>query len=186
MRLVCSLAEKLLLLHVQNDKNMKKPIYICVCLLASLLLSSCAGEFNQVFKSTDYDYKYEFAKECFARGKYGHAISLLQELVTIKKGSEEAQECLYMLAMASYCSRDYEGASATFKKYFSTYPKGVYAEQASFYVGQSLYECTPEPRLDPRPPSAPSTPTSSFLTIIPSRISVSRPKAVSMSCRTSW
>ena len=151
MRLVCSLAEKLLLLHVQNDKNMKKPIYICVCLLASLLLNSCAGEFNQVFKSTDYDYKYEFAKECFARGKYGHAISLLQELVTIKKGSEEAQECLYMLAMASYCSRDYEGASATFKKYFSTYPKGVYAEQASFYVGQSLYECTPEPRLDPTP-----------------------------------
>ena len=121
------------------------------CFAIGLLLSSCAAEFNRVYKSTDYDYKYEYAKESFARGKYNQAISLLQELVTIKKGSDDAEECLYMLAMASYCSRDYESAATTFKKYFSSYPRGIYAEQASYYVGQSLYESTPEPRLDQTP-----------------------------------
>lgn len=117
----------------------------------ALMFSSCASEFNQVYKSTDYDYKYEYAKESFAKGKFSRAISLLQELVTIQKGTDNGEECLYMLAMAQYCSRDYESASATFKKYFSSYPKGIYAEQASYYIGQSLFQSTPEPRLDQTP-----------------------------------
>ncbi len=128
---------------------MKKPVFILACI--SLLVCSCATEFNRVYKTSDYDYKYEFAKQCFAEGKFNQAITLLQELVTIQKGTENAQECLYMLAMAEYCDRDYESASATFKKYYSSYPKGLYAEQASFYVGQSLYQSTPEPRLDQTP-----------------------------------
>lgn len=128
---------------------MKKNLFILVCALA--MMSGCATEFNRVYKTNDYDYKYEFAKQCFAEGKFTQAISLLQELVTIQKGTDNAQECLYMLAMAEYCDGDYESASATFKKYHSSYPKGIYAEQASFYIGQSLYESTPEPRLDQTP-----------------------------------
>jgi len=49
-----------------------------------------------------------------------------------------------MLAMAEYGLRDYEAASEAFKKYYQTYPQGYYAEMASFYIGQSLYEGTPE------------------------------------------
>lgn len=119
--------------------------------LAAFMLSSCAGEFNRVFKSTDYDYRYEYAKQSFAEGKYVRAVTLLQDLITIKKGHEDAEEALYMLGMAEYMSRDYESASATFKKYYQTYPKGIYAEQASFYTGQALYEGAPEPRLDQTP-----------------------------------
>ena len=117
----------------------------------ALLMTSCAGEFNRVFKSTDYSYRYEYAKQCFAEGKYQRAVSLLQDLITLKKGTDEAQESLYMLAMAEYMTGDYESASTTFKKYTTTYPKGMYAEQAAYYVGQSLYESAPEPRLDQTP-----------------------------------
>mgnify|MGYP003457173944 FL=1 len=127
-------------------REMKK--YVISLAILATLLTSCASEFNRVYKTTDNDYKYEFAKECFARGKFTQAITLLQELVTIQKGTDNAQECLYMLAMAEYCDRDYESASETFKKYYQTYPKGIYAEQAAFYIGQSLYQSTPEPRLD--------------------------------------
>lgn len=116
--------------------------------LAALVLTGCAGEFSKVFKSNDVAYRYEYAKQSFAEGKFSRAASLLQDLITMKKGSDEAQEALYMLGMAEYMSRDYESASATFKKYYQTYPKGFYAEQAMFYVGQSLYESAPEPRLD--------------------------------------
>ena len=130
-----------------KDIKMKKYAYI-IPLLCIALLSSCAAEFNRVYKSNDIDYKYEFAKECFAIGKFNQAVVLLQELVTIQKGTDKAQECLYRLGMAEYCDRDFESASETFKKYFSSYPKGIYAEQACFYIGQSLYQSTPEPRLD--------------------------------------
>lgn len=62
---------------------MKKSFFIGICV--ALLLTSCAHEYNQVYKTTDNNYKYEFAKECFAKGKYGFAVPLLQDLVTIER-----------------------------------------------------------------------------------------------------
>lgn len=126
---------------------MKRSIY-GLAVSAMLVLSGCANEYNNVFKTGDNSFKYEYAKESFVKGKYVRASTLLQDLVTIQKGTENAQESLYMLAMAEYNSRDYEGAAATFKKYHTSYPKGEYVELAEFYVGQSLYMSTPEPRLD--------------------------------------
>ena len=128
---------------------MKKYYIVMVCCVA--LLTSCASEFARVYKAADNEYKYEYAKECFAKGKFQQAILLLSEQVTIQKGRQNAQESLYLLAMAQYCNRDYEAASATFKKYFQSYPKGIYAEQACYHIGQSLYQSVPEPRLDQTP-----------------------------------
>lgn len=120
-------------------------------LFLALMFSGCATEFNRVYKSADANYKYEYAKECFARGKYQQAATLLSDVVTIQKGRSTAQESLYMLGMAQYGNRDYDAASATFRKYFTSYPKGDYAELASYYIGQSLYQSAPEPRLDQSP-----------------------------------
>lgn len=121
---------------------------ILYALGASLLFSSCAKEFNEVYKSPDYAYKYEYAKECFASGKYTRATTLLQELIVQEKGHSAEQESLFMLAMAEYNNKDYETAAEAFKKYTKSYPRGVYAEQAYFFIGQSLYMNSPEPRLD--------------------------------------
>ena len=115
---------------------MKKCIFILSCM--ALLLTSCKSEFNAVYKYGDNEAKYEYAKEFFANGKFQQAISLLEELVTIKKGSDEAQECLYMLAMAQYNNQDYDVASETFKKYGASFPRGTFAEPAAFDVGESL------------------------------------------------
>ena len=138
------------------------PILICV-----MLLSGCAQEFNKVYKSTDYIYKYEYAKECYARGKYTRAITLLQEMVTMMKGSENGQECLYMLAMSEFLNKDFETAAEYFKKYSSSYPRGEYAELAKFYIGESLYMSTPEPRLDQTPTVAAISAFQDFLDTYP-------------------
>ena len=129
-----------------KNKSMRKCFPIII--VSAMLLTGCANEFNQVYKTSDYSYKYEYAKECFMKGKYTRAVTLLQDLVTLQKGTDNAQESLYMLAMAQYLGKDYESAATTFKKYYSSYPKGVYAEMAQYYIGQSLYMSTPEPRLD--------------------------------------
>lgn len=125
---------------------MKKLTLIATCV--ALLMTSCVNEYNQITKSGDYTLKYEYAKQCYAQGKYSRAVPLLQELVTMKKGSTEGEECLYMLAMAEFGMKDYETASEYFKKYFSSYPKGRYVENAKYYVGESLFQNAPEPRLD--------------------------------------
>lgn len=127
--------------------SMKKLFFISTICVA-LLFSSCANEFNAVYKSTNTNYRYEYAKECFFKGKYTRAITLLNDLIVVQKGTENAQESLYMLAMAQYKSGDYESAAQAFKRYIQSYPKGKYAELASYYVGESLFMCTPEPRLD--------------------------------------
>ena len=142
---------------------------------ATLLMSSCTSEFNKVYKYGDNEAKYEYAKEAFAIGKFSQAQNLLQELVTMKKGSDEAQECLYMLAMSQYCNQDYEAASETFKKYTTSYPRGLYIEPAYFYVGQSLYEGSPEPRLDQSPTNGSITAYQQFMDLFPD--SPLRPKA---------
>ena len=154
---------------------MNKGISTLAC--AALLLSSCASEFNSVYKYGDTDYKYEYAKEAFACGKFQQATSLLEELVTIKKGSDEAQECLYMLGMAQYGNLDYDAASETFKKYTTSYPRGTYAELAYFYVGQSLYQSAPEPRLDQSPTNGAITAYQQFMDLYPE--SSLRPQAQS-------
>lgn len=126
---------------------MRRTVYL-ILVGGMFLLSGCVNQFNQIYKSADNDLKYEYAKECYVRGKYVKATTLLQELVTIQKGTDNGEECLFMLAMAEYKNKDYETASEYFKKYYKSYPKGIYAELASYYIGESLYRSTPEPRLD--------------------------------------
>ena len=144
---------------------MKNNVFLT--LLAGILLSGCANEFNNIYKSTDTAYKYECAKQYFAMGKFNQASLLLQDVVLAQKGRSTAEESLYMLAMAEYNNRDYEAASQTFKKYFSSYPKGKYAEQAAFYIGQSLFESVPEPRLDQTPTVGAITAYQNFMDFFP-------------------
>lgn len=148
---------------------------VIIASFVTLLFCSCGSEFTSVYKYGDQEAKYEFAKEAFARGKYEQAQTLLMELVTMKKGSDESQECLYMLAMSQYCNMDYELASETFKKYTTSYPRGHYIEPAYFYVGQSLYEGSPEPRLDQSPTNGAITAYQQFMDLFPD--SPLRPKA---------
>ena len=116
-------------------------------IMLALSLGSCTT-YNRLSKCTDNAYKYEAAKAFFTNGQYGKAASFLNELITIMKGTDKAEESLYMLAMSYYNQKDYSTASQTFQVYTNTYPKGQYAEQASFQSGRALFLDTPEPRLD--------------------------------------
>lgn len=124
---------------------MKKYIGICLGLL--LVFSSC-NSYNKVLKSTDYDYKYEAAKEYYISGKYSKAAIILDELISIMKGTDKAEECLFMVGMCYYGMGDYETASHYFITYYNSYPRGIYTEEARFHTGKTLYMAVPEPRLD--------------------------------------
>ena len=125
--------------------KMKK--FIIIALVSGSVLTSC-GEYNKVLKSTDYEYKYEAAKSYFGKGQNTKAAAILEELITILKGTDKAEESLYMLGMTYYNQGDFITASHYFSTYYNTYPRGTYTEQARFYSGKALFLDTPEPRLD--------------------------------------
>lgn len=124
---------------------MKKNLVLV--LLAAIIFSSC-GEYNKLLKSTDYEYKYEAAKNYFAKGQYSRAVTLLNEVITILKGTDKAEESLYMLGMSYYNQKDYSTAAQTFMTYYNTYPRGTFTELARFHSGKALYLESPDARLD--------------------------------------
>ena len=125
--------------------RMRRLLYIL--LLAVVALTSCST-YNKVYKTNDYDYRYETAKAYYLEGKYVNAAELLESMVTMLKGGDKAEESLVLLARCYYESKDYETASQYFKVHYSNYPRGEYAEYTRFYSGKSLFMDTPEPELD--------------------------------------
>jgi len=129
----------------------KKAVFVVGVVCAILSASSCQNTFNNVFKSDDYVYRYEYAKELYFRGKYIQCYELLEQMVMIFKGSDKAEESLFLNAMCYYKIKDYETASLYFDKYVQSYPKGQYAEDARFYCGMASYYQSPDSRLDQSP-----------------------------------
>lgn len=123
---------------------MRKYIYI---LLTAMMFTSC-GEYQRVLKSTDADYRLDYAKRAFEQKKYTQAATVLTDIVTKFKGSEKAEDSLYLLAPSHYENKDYESSGTYFKTYYTHYPKGKYTELARFYAGYGYYLDSPEPQLD--------------------------------------
>lgn len=130
---------------VQFSMEMKRKVMLLFC--SAILLASCS-EYSYVLKTTDYEYKYEMAKACYAKGQYRRSAELLGGVLAVMKGTARAEESLYLLAMSEYGAGDYETAASYFKKYYQSYPKGQYVELAHFYAGKSLYRGLPDVRLD--------------------------------------
>lgn len=120
---------------------------ILSALLSSLVLASC-GEYNKVLKSSDKDYKFEYAKKAFEEKKYLQAATILEDVVKLMKGTDKAEESLYLLGLSYYENKDYATASSYFKTYYTHYPKGKYTELTRFYAGYGYYLDSPEPQLD--------------------------------------
>lgn len=124
---------------------MKKTLSLL--LLMVLTLSSCS-DLDKVLKSNDFDVRYEAAKQYYFDGKYDNSATLLVDLIAAAKGTDRAEETLYLLGMSAYKAKNYDAASEYFKKYYETYPKGTYVEEARLFSGRSLYMNTPQPNLD--------------------------------------
>ena len=121
--------------------------YYILYIIAALMMCSC-GEYQRAQKSNDYNYKFEYAKRAFEQKKYVQAATLLQDCVSVFKGSDKAEESMYLLAMSHYENKDYISSGAYFKTYYSRYPRGKYVESARFFCGYGYYLDSPEAQLD--------------------------------------
>ena len=120
---------------------------ILTVLTGVLLLSSCS-EYQRALKNPDPNYKFEFAKRAFEQKKYVQSYTLLRDVVTQLKGSDRAEESLYLLGLSYFENQEYPEAAEFFKTYYQRYPKGKFTELARYYAGYAYYLDSPEPQLD--------------------------------------
>ena len=130
-----------------SSMRVKMKKYSAILLLLSVFLASC-GEYAKVQKTEDYEYKYETAKAYYVDGHYSRASQLFGDMLAVMKGTSYGEECLYLLATSTFNCKDYESAASYFRKYYQSYPKGLYVEYAHYYSGLALYRQTPDSRLD--------------------------------------
>lgn len=127
---------------------MKLYKYILTSALFLVFVCSC-GEYARVLKSTDIDEKYEYAQVYFNQGKYTRSITLLDDVVRMYgRGSEDAENALYLLAMSHFNMKDYLSSGEYFIRYCNTYPRGFKAMECRFNLAYGDYKDSPDARLD--------------------------------------
>lgn len=126
---------------------MKLKNIICLLVLCLVAFTSC-GEYNKLLKSNDPDEKYDYAKTYYEQGKYTKAATLLSDVVPIYRGTEEAENALWLLAMSYFNQKDYLSAGEYFVRYANNYPRGQHTMEARFYVAYGDYKDSPDARLD--------------------------------------
>ena len=97
---------------------MYRYIHIFLTLIIAVMMTSC-GEYQRVLKSTDNDYRLDYAKRAFEQKKYVQAVTALEDILTTFKGTEKAEDALYLVALSYYENKDYLNSGAFFKTYYT-------------------------------------------------------------------
>ena len=116
-------------------------------LLLFLLFSSCS-KFGRLQKSDNIDLKREGAYAYYDKKDFFRASALLEGIIPLLKGTENAEKAEFIYAMCQYELRLLESAGFYFDYFLETYPRSMYAEEALFMNALSQFENTPAYYLD--------------------------------------
>ncbi|HBP44323.1 MAG TPA: outer membrane protein assembly factor BamD [Flavobacteriales bacterium] len=115
---------------------------------STLFFGTSCSEYNKIMKSTDLDYKYERALGFLDSNKCYGALPLLEEVVSLTRGTERSVDAQYNFAQAHRCVGDYYLARYYFKLFAKTFPNDPRAEKAQFESAICSYILSPKPSLD--------------------------------------
>jgi len=122
------------------------PGYLSLVFLSVALLS--CSDYQKLLTSTDYDLKYKKAIEYFDKKDYTRASTLLEELLTVYRGTDKSEEVGYRYAYCYFNQQDYVMAGYYFKNFVSSHPNSPRAEECAFMAAYCLYEDSPNSSLD--------------------------------------
>ena len=124
---------------------MRKSILISV--LSVILFAAC-GEYQQVLKSKDLEFKLSKALEYYNDGDYNKAYPIFDELISLYRGTEKAQEVYFYYANTLYKQKDYILAGYHFKNFYKTFPQNENADEAAYLTAYCYYLEAPSHSLD--------------------------------------
>lgn len=117
-------------------------------LAATLFLASCGGSYKRIQKSTDPQLKYNAALTYYKAGQYIKALPLFEDLISIFRGTEKAQDIYYYYAYCNFKLSDYVMAQFYFKSYARTFPHTDHAEECEFMSAYCSFLLSPVYSLD--------------------------------------
>lgn len=106
------------------------------------------GKFNKLVKSGDMDAKYAAAIKYFEKEDYTRALTLLEELMSVYRGTAKAEEIHYYYAYCNYNIGDYIIAGYHFRNYVRIFPMGKHAEECAYMNAYCFYLNSPEYSLE--------------------------------------
>lgn len=121
---------------------------ILLVLIASVVFLTSCSKFQRVLKSTDMNLKYETAEKYFQKQDYYRALQLLEELMTVYRGTSRGEQVYYYYAYSNYHIGDYIMASYHFNNFLISYPNSKYAEEIQFMYAYCYYLDSPIASLD--------------------------------------
>lgn len=122
-------------------------IYLLVITISAGLLHSCS-DYNKILKSTDTEKKWEFATAALDSGSCFKALPLLEELVSLTRGTQRAEEVQYKYAEAHFCVNDFYLARYYYSNYAKTFPNSYLVEDVEFKAANCSYFLSPNWSLD--------------------------------------
>lgn len=121
-------------------------IFLLLFLVFSLL-TSCS-KFSKLQKSGTDDEKYKAALEYYQKGDFYRAGLLFEELIPLLKGSTESEMAQFYYAYTQYQQEQYTMSQFLFKKFYDTYARSDYAQEALYMHAYSLYKDSAPHNLD--------------------------------------
>jgi len=116
-------------------------------LVGLFMLSSCS-KFSKLQKTGTQQEKYNAALEYYKKGDYYKAGLLFEELIPLLKGGMEAELAEFYNAYCQYHQGIYSMSQYLFKKFYDTYARSEYAQEAFYMHAFSLYKDSPPAHLD--------------------------------------
>jgi outer membrane protein assembly factor BamD len=112
-----------------------------------MLLTSCNG-YNKLLKSNSYEEKKTAAIRYYEDKKYDKADGLLDQLLTLSKGTPDAENIYYYYCRTQVALKNYYAAAYHCKNFAQNFPLNPFAEEIDFLHIQSMYFDCPEFELD--------------------------------------
>lgn len=94
------------------------------------------------------DAKLDMAIRLYKKGQYFKALPLLEELITVYRGTRKAEQTYYYYAYTNYQIGDYESAAFDFDNFARTFPSSEFAEECAYMKAYCYYMSSPEYSLD--------------------------------------
>ena len=113
-----------------------------------LFLFTGCSKFRKIQKNTDWRVKYEAALKYFDEQDYHRSTLLLEDILPIIRGTQEAELGNLRLAYCYYHQRQYILSNHHFDQFITIYGRSEYVEEASYMSAFSLYLQSPEYQLD--------------------------------------
>ncbi len=125
-----------------------RKIYIYLGLISLIFSVSCNREFQQIKKSSDPTAKYNAAISYYNAGSYLKALPLFEELLSLYKGTDKAQDITYYYAYTNFKLEDYVMSEYYFTQFYRSFPRSPHAEETEFMRAFCEYLMSPVYSLD--------------------------------------